>query len=305
MRENLLSGKAVIPLVVALSLVGAGGAAALVMRDDGGYAPHPPSVTRFDFGPAVAPAVSFDRVALPAAELAADAVSAVDRFLAAFAAGDDARTFALLREADRSRLGSVAAWTAALTSRPAITSYTVESSTPDAAGTGAVDVTVRVSRTPQLDAFTGFVPATTVETWRATPGRGGWRVAPEPVATTAVLLPERQATADVQRWLDTGGACEAAAAPSDVAAPVVLGSDRLRALLCDDRGALAAGNPLGYGEVDGTESLLTSYGPDVASWSRFLPVRGTDTQLVVGVAPLGATWTVVAVLPADRSGAAR
>ena len=297
MRGNLMSGKAVIAAAVVVALAGGTAATALLMGDDRGYVPHPASVTRFDFGAAVAPPVSFDRPSLPDPRPAPDARTAVDRFLAALVAGDDDSSFALLRGVDRTRLGSVPAWTAALTGRAPIRSYAVEAAAPDPSGTGAVDVTVRVTRAPQLDPFIGFVPATAVESWRADPMPGGWGVAPEPLASTAVVLPERQATADVQRWLDSRGGCRASAQPA------VLGSDRLRALLCSDD--LRAGETVGYGEVDGGEALLTSYGPDVADWSRFVPVRGPGIHLVVAVAPLGAAWTVVAVLPGDGSEVAR
>ncbi len=51
--------------------------------------------------------------------------------------------------------------------------------------------------------------------------------------------------------------------------------------------------------VQNPQPYLSTFGPEVQTWARLVPVQGPKTRFAVVVAPLGDAWRVLGVDPAS------
>lgn len=230
----------------------------------------------------------------PAAGTDRTARSAVESYLRARGRTDAAASYALLSPASRQTYPTEATWVDAMADLAAPRSFTVTGSR--AAGR-ATDVTADVRREPAVDAFSGFVPARSVEVYRTARSGSGWRVDAEPVRSTPVLPSDRAVTADVDTWLARAAACDGPGAEAAQTSPDLLGDDSLPGAICAAHARMRAGRAVAMVGVPATEPFVAAFGPDLGSWTRLVPVTGLGRPLLVGVAPLGSSWRVFGIVP--------
>lgn len=222
------------------------------------------------------------------------ATAAVATYLRARSDGDAATSYALLAPVSLRSYPSQATWLDALPDLPAPMTFNVM----DGKATGdGMDVSVDVRRTPVLNSFVGYVPAHAVEVYRAFRSGAAWRVEAAPVRVLPDLISDRTAAADVTAWLNRVAACDSTGATALQVSPDLLGDDSLSGAICAKHARLraSAARPM-VGGPD-TAAFLAAYGPDLASWSRLVPVAGEGRQLLVGVAALGQSWRVFGIVP--------
>ena len=222
------------------------------------------------------------------------AKAAVETYLRARSRMDAQTSYALLTSASRKTYPSTAAWLDALPDLPAPRAFTV---TGASAAGRTVDVTVDVRREPVLDEFVGFLPARSVEVYRAARSAAGWRVDAEPVRDTAVLISDRTARADVTAWLDRVSTCDGRGAAARQVSAQLIGDDSIPGTICAAHERLRADGAVPMVGVPATAPFLAAYGPDFGTWARLVPVTGSDKKLLVGVAPLGSSWRVFGIVP--------
>lgn len=279
-----------VALSAAVVLASAAGAGAVVLRSSRTepYVPHPASVQALRL-PGAAPAGPAARAkALPRAPAAAGRTptAAVTAFLAARRAGRDEASYALLGPAARKELRSVAEWRNAQATRPRPSGFRVT------AVSGA-DVRVQVTQHAVLDQLVGFVPGQVRATYRAVRTPAGWRVLPDPVTATPVLLPERAAAATATRWLALQSSCDRAGAAGLQASGDLLGDVGYAAAPCRTGGSWRAGAATTLVEGPRAQPFLAAYGSGVGSWARVVPVSGPrGARFLVALAPLGTQWRV-------------
>ncbi len=220
---------------------------------------------------------------------------AVEAFLSADRDGDADTGYRLLAAADQADVGSRQAWAASRSDRARTSSAQVLSETPGADGVNGVDVVVAVTRQPSLDPFNGFVSAKATQTWRAVREHGGWRVHATPVAEQPVLPPLSAASTPAMAWVKALESCDLNGAARLQAGLQLYGSFDLVGAPCQEHGVWTAGAPVGVDSAADVQPLLESYGPDVPSWARLVPVQGPHTRFFVELAPVGDDWRVIGV----------
>jgi hypothetical protein len=181
--------------------------------------------------------------------------------------------------------------------RPAPTTVSVGRSW--AAGPGAADVTVELTRTPALDPFTGLVPGRTVEVWHARRQGAGWLVQAGPVQVQALYPSDRGAPAAVRAWVVRLLACDPHGAAALQAQADLFGPADLAAAPCRQRGRWSVGAAAGFDAAADPQPYVAAFGPDVNAWARLVPVQGPRTGFAVVVAPLGDAWRVLGTDPTD------
>ena len=248
---------------------------------------------------------------------APDPATAVQRFVVAEVAGDRATSFSLLGPDDRARYRSVAAWTAAHASLPAITGVTLSSSQPTpigaaaatavaaptsassndpaAATSPAVDVEGDVTFTPSLDEVIGLTPPGAAAHWVVVAENGGWRVDFGRSTFAPSYASETGAAPAVLAWAESRQRCASAEALAALQyADGLRGSPALAGALCKASGTVSVSGPR---RLDATAAtpILAAFGPDADTWARVIDVGG-PVPLRVVVAPVGARWLVIGVL---------
>ena len=258
------------------------------------------SVQRLDLpGQAEAAQRPDDGTARPV--VAGTARAAVERFLEATARQDHATAYGLLDRAGRKRYPSLARWTRAQADRTAVSGVRVGSQRRAGGPAGAVDVTVRVAHPAAIDPFAGLVPASTVELWRARSEGGHWRVAADPVSVRAQLPSDHGAPEAVTSWVRRLLACDRQGAAGLQAVTDLYGPGDLAELPCKERGRWTVAAPQGFDAAVEPEAYVATFGPEVNSWARLVPVQGPRTRFSVVVGPLGDTWRVLGTDPVQAS----
>lgn len=220
---------------------------------------------------------------------------AVEAFLAAEQQGDHETSFGYLADAVRVEYGSPAGWAAdhpdAL---PPVTGFEIEDAPTPASATAAVTTLTRYASS--LDAVTGLVPARAQTTWATVREEGGWAVDVTATTQSPLLPPDDEATGAVQAWADRLQQCRS----SDDELQALRGRSDLAAQLCRSAGTVEAGSVSPLAQVDAAP-LQTSFGADVVSWARVVPIEGAVPLRAV-VAPVDDSWSVVGVLSPSGSG---
>ncbi len=216
----------------------------------------------------------------PAASPASSASEAVTRYVAAEANGDWVASYALLADADRTRVGSLAAWMDEAEDRLPLVSLA------DVAMDGSTVVT-----TALLDARLDearFVPGRARIEWRPVAVDGGWLVSPTATRVVAQLPPDAAATSVAATWLEGRQRGETV----DQYAGSLLGQPALAERL--PGGAFKVGAPVALDGAPDPQVAIHAFGPDASRFVRAVPVDG-PVRLVVLVAPNGDVWEVVGV----------
>ena len=221
---------------------------------------------------------------------------AVEAFLSAEQSGDHEASFGYLADALRLDYGSPAAWVAdhpdAL---PPVTGFTVEGA-PDPGSSASAAVTTLTRYRSGLDAVTGLVPARARTSWATVREDGGWAVDLSATTQSALLPPDEDASKAVRAWAERLQQCGAPTAELDA----LRGRVELARQLCGSAGSVTAGQPAALTQID-APPLQTSFGGDVVSWARTVPLEG-PVPLRAVVAPVDDTWTVVGVLTPRGAG---
>ena len=231
-----------------------------------GAAAANPFVTTTVVEPPVAPAASPDE--------------AVRRYVAAEADGDGAASYALLADADRTRVGSLAAWLDEAGERlplRSLTSVQLDGST----------VVTEATLEARLDEG-GFVPARARIEWRPVRSGGGWLVSPTATQVVALLPPDADATGVVATWLQARQRSETVGQ--------YVGSLLGQPTLVDavPAGSVRVGAVGRLDTAPDPQVAVNAFGPEATRFVRAVPVQG-PVPLVVLVAPFEATWQVVGV----------
>lgn len=213
-------------------------------------------------------------------------VAAVEAFLAAEAENDYETSFGYLADAVRAEYGSPEAWAAdhpdAL---PPVTDFTVE----DAAGESSTVTTMTRYRS-SLDAVTGLVPARALTSWVTVEEEGGWAVDVSATTQQALLPPDSEAVPAAQEWAQRLQACQV---PEEEMRALRARAD-LASRLCGVSGDIRATAVTPLPQFDAAP-LQTSFGADVVSWARVVPLEG-PVPLRAVLAPVDDRWTVIGVL---------
>jgi hypothetical protein len=226
---------------------------------------------------------------------AGTARAAVRRFLQAGAGGDLAVAYGLLDRAGLKRYPSLARFTRAQADRPEVTAVRVGRERP--AGDGRTEVTVALSHPAAIDAFTGLVPARTVEVWAASRQDGRWRVAADPVSVRAELPGDDRAPGAVTAWVERLLGCDRQGAAGLQAGTELYGPADLAERPCRERGRWTVAAPQSFDAAVEPEAYVAAFGPEVGVWARLVPVQGPRTRFSVVVGPLGDTWRVLGTDP--------
>jgi hypothetical protein len=216
----------------------------------------------------------------PVAAPAGSPEEAVQRYVTAEAAGDDAASFALLSDDERRRVGSLAAWADEASDRlpiDRIDHVTLDGST----------VVTEATLAARLDE-TGFVPGAARIEWRPVHVEGGWLISPSATTVTPHLPDDDGARAAVQTWLDArrSGQTTGQYEGNLLGQPTLV--ERVSSA------ALRAGAPTHLESSPDPQVAINAFGPDASRFVRAVPVDGVG-RLVVLAAPLGDAWKVVGI----------
>lgn len=288
-------------VLAVVALVGCGVAVGLLLARLGAGPAGPTAAAPVTVDRAAAPADGDALAALPepgplvAASEAGSAEQAVAGYLTAEARGEFAASYEFLSAADRASYPSVAAWVGAHADLPPITAFAMEQpGGAEQAGVAQATVTTLTGYEPGLDPVLGLITSRGRATWTVVDEGGVWRVA---LADSAVepLYPPDAGAADVARaWADARVAC----APTAELESGLLGVPALAAELCERGGAAEVGEVSSLTTTTPATALVSAYGPEVTEWARVVPVHAPVPQQLV-LAPLGARWRVIGVLPAS------
>jgi hypothetical protein len=214
---------------------------------------------------------------------------AFELFLSAEAEGRVDASFALTRPGDVAH----GDWAEDHADRLVPTTFTVEDERAlDAAVT---ELTVLVHHSPAVDAFVGFVPGTTRETWRVgADGSGHWRVQVPALSSQLVLPDDAGAAAVTTLWLAALGDCDPASAARLQVEPSLFGRADLARPLCD-AGAWSARAATRVQRGADVEAFAAAFGPDLGDWARLVPVEGPGGGFFAVVVPLGDVWRVLGI----------
>jgi hypothetical protein len=212
---------------------------------------------------------------------------ALDALLRAEQDADHATSFRLLDPSGREQYRDVAEWTRRRVQLPAITGFSIERDS-------GRQVVALVEHQPGLDPFTGLSAAKERQTWNASKVGDGYLLGAEP-NVDYVLPPDDEASAAVLRWAEAVQACNQAVAESRQAVRPLFGVSVGARRLCGSSAALATGEVTKLDGGPRSADLVAQYSTDALAWARVVPLRGPDPQVQVVVAPIGASWQVVAV----------
>lgn len=215
----------------------------------------------------------------PAPIAAATPTEAVQRYVAAEAAGDVATSWALLSDAERTRVGSFAMWADEAEARLPVRSITDTS----VDGSTVVTDTVLAARLDE----TGVVPGRARIEWRPARRGDGWSVSPSDTTVTPTLPGDGAARDAVTRWLDARRRGEVA----DQYAGTLLGQPTLAERIT---AAPTVDAPRALDTAPDPQVAVNAFGPDAARYVRAVPATA-GVPLVVLVAPYGDEWQVVGV----------
>jgi len=285
------------------ALVGCGVALGLALArlGDGGDGATEPVTTTRVAGPGDADADALAPLPEPgppvAPSAAGNAEQAVAGYLTAEARGDFAASYDFLSAADRVTYPSAAAWVGAHADLPTVTAFAVEQvgqvEQVEQTGGEQAKVTTLTGYEPGLDQVLGLVPSRGRAIWTAVEEDGVWRVLLAE-STVEPLYPPDDAAADAAiAWASARIACE----PTGELESGLLGVPSLAAQLCGRGGAAELGDVAPLASTEPATALVSAYGPEVTEWARVVPVLSPIPQQVV-LAPIGAEWRVVGVLPA-------
>jgi hypothetical protein len=230
---------------------------------------------------------------------------AVTRFLSAESTGDYGASWHLLSAADRDVHPTASSWVAAHAELPPITGFRMGGTRR---ADGRAEVSTDTDLRATLDEVMGLVPARATGEWTAVAEDGGWRVAWSDSRLLPVYPSDGSAPDVVRRWVERRQAC-ASPDPGLEYQGGVLGASYLAESLCLARAAggpgrpapasagddVTVGRPTRLQADDDAAALLAAFGPQVAEWSRVVPVEG-PVPLQAVVAPWGSSWLVVGVL---------
>jgi hypothetical protein len=274
--------------------IAVGVGATLAAHRAGGRPALAASVQRLDL-PAAASKAGPARAGAAAPVRAGTARAAVRRFLQAGAGGDPAVAYGLLDRAGLKRYPSLARFTRAQADRAEVTAVRVGRERP--AGGDRAEVTVILSHPAAIDAFTGLVPARTVEVWAASRQDGRWRVAADPVSVRAELPGDDRAPGAVTAWVERLLGCDRQGAAGLQAGTELYGPADLAERPCRERGRWTVAAPQRFDAAVEPEAYVAAFGPEVGTWARLVPVQGPRTRFSVVVGPLGDTWRVLGTDP--------
>jgi hypothetical protein len=219
---------------------------------------------------------------------------AVEQLLAAEQERDFETSFALLADTVRVDYGSSAAWASdhpdAL---PPVEGFEV---LDESGADGQAVVTTLTRYRSSLDPVAGLVPARAQTSWATVEEEGGWAVDLSATTQEMLLPPDDAAVPAVQAWAQDRQRCT----PPSPDAPRVRGQVELVDRLCGADGTPQASTPGRLEQIDARD-LQISYGADVLTWARTVPLDG-PVPLRAVVAPLDDTWTVISVLAAGGGG---
>jgi hypothetical protein len=279
-------------LAVLLLVLGA----LVLRRGDGGAettgVPLPAPVGRSDGDPFAARAGG--AVAAPPGS-PADAASA---FLDAEVAGDPEASFPHLSADDRAEHVDASGWFEDHADLWTPTSYRLTDVRD--AGDGTATATAAVELHPQIDQFSGLVPARATLTLPLVREDGGWRVAFSEGGYAPEYPDEAGAVDAVRTWAEARTRCRTAAQwDADL-----LDSPYLADSLCGADGEVRLGPPDTLDALDDAGAYLDDFGTRAADWARVVPVEG-PVALDAVAAPLGDTWVVIGTSPRGTTGSAR
>jgi len=217
----------------------------------------------------------------------ATAGEALEALLRAEQDADHATSFRLLDPSGREQYRDVAEWTRRRVQLPAITGFSIERD-------AGRQVVALVEHEPGLDPFTGLSAAKERQTWNASKSAEGYLLGAEP-DVDYVLPPDDEAGAAVLQWAEALQACNQAVAESRQAVRPLFGASAGARRLCGSSAALATGDVTTLDGGPRSADLVAQYSTDVLAWARVVPLRGPEPQVQVVVAPIGASWQVVAV----------
>lgn len=215
--------------------------------------------------------------------------AAVAAFLDAEAAGEYAKSYALLSATDRVQYRTPAGWVATHADvMPPVTGYDIEAApTGDDARSTVVAV---VGFEATLDQVVGLVPQRARATWVVDAEDGGWVVALDESSFEPLHPPEDEAVDAVRQWAESHRDCKPRGEHD-----LVLGAPALAQRLCDESAAVAVGDVETFVEGFDTNTFLAAYGESVLDWGRVVAVTA-PVPLRAVVAPIGPDWRVIGVL---------
>ncbi len=273
-------------LVVLLLVVGA----LVLRRDDGAERTTgvalPAPVGRSDGDPFAAEAEA------PVPAPPGSPAEIATRFLEAEVAGDLDGSFAHLAAEDREEHGDPAGWREAHADLWAPTAHQLTGVTEE--GDGTATATADVTFRPQLDEFTGLVPARARLTLPLVQEDGAWRVAFSESAYEPEYPDEAGAVEAVRTWAEARTRCATEAQWEGG----LLDSPYLADELCGAEGELRLGAPDTLDELDDAGAYLDDFGDLAADWARVVPVEA-PTALHAVAAPLGERWVVIGTSPRE------
>jgi hypothetical protein len=270
-------------LAVLLLVVGA----LVLRREDGETAtgvPLPAPVGRSDGDPFAAA----DGGPVPAPP--GSPAEVATRFLDAEVAGDLDTSFAHLAAEDREEQRDPAGWleTHADLWAPTAHRLTGVAEEGDGTATATADVTFR----PQIDEFTGLVPARARLTLPLVQEEGAWRVAFNRSGYEPEYPDEGGAVEAVQAWAEARTRCSTEAQWDGG----LLDSPYLADALCGAEGGLRLGAPDTLDALDDAGPYLADFGDLAADWARVVPIDAPSALDAVA-APLGERWVVIGTSP--------
>jgi hypothetical protein len=216
---------------------------------------------------------------------------AVVAFLSAEQDGDTETSFGYLSDALRVEYTTPAAWTADHPDvLPPVVDFSVEGDPAADQQSARVEVATSMRYRSTLDPIVGLVPARAQASWTAVREDGGWAVDLAATTQRVVFPPDADATSAVQTWAEQQQSC----ADPQVYAGGLRGRTDLADMLCGSTGDVRAGAPQPLSQLD-APPLQSSFGADVVSWARVVPVDG-PVPLRAVVAPVADRWLVIGVL---------
>jgi hypothetical protein len=220
---------------------------------------------------------------------------AATAFLDAEVAGDAEASFPHLSADDRAEHVDAAGWLEDHVDLWTPTSYRLTDVRE--AGDGTATATATVELQPQIDQFTGLVPARATLTLPLVQEDGGWRVTFSDGSYAAEYPDESGAVDAVRAWAEARTRCETAAQwDADL-----LDSPYLADALCGADGELRLGRPDTLDALDDAGAYLDDFGTRAADWARVVPVEG-PVALDAVAAPLGDSWVVIGTSPRGVAG---
>lgn len=223
---------------------------------------------------------------------ASDARAAVERFLAAETRHDFAGSYALLSSADRQQISHVDTWIASHPDLlPPIEAFQVEDAI---VGDGRGEVVTLIDFEPGLNEVTGLTPGRARVTWVTVEAEDGWRLAVTETMIEPLYPPDEEALAAVSTWVTARQDCLTGIEAGEHAGGL-LGLPPLADELCGQNGEKTTSGPTGPLPASDAAQFVAAFGPSFDEWSRVVDVDSTDMRVVV--APVGAEWVVIGVLP--------